>query len=561
MQIGEIFEGKYKILKVLGHGGMSSVYLCENIKLNTLWAIKEISKNSNMKIDFLVEPNILKKLDHPSLPKIFDIIEDLDNIYIVVDYIEGVSLDKKLAMQTKISEIIVLKWAKQLCEALEYLHSFTPNPIIYRDMKPSNIILTKSESLKLIDFGIAREFKPEANNDTVFIGTRGFAAPEQYGNGQTSVVSDIYSLGVTLYCLLTGRNPNEPPYEIKPVRTIDKSLSKEIENIICKCVRQNPTERYQSIGEMLNDIEDMENKKTTYGEESVVHIKSGAIPFKKLVLTIWDNPEFGCEFAYIAAKMTQHRVLLIDLDLLAPKVDLHLNVKKYAEAARGDNLFGNSGLNLVMDSIEKNLLNSDIFFEHSIKRSECKNLFILTGNYKIENYEYYRDDSLLKLIEQAYRSFDITVLLVNKSIYDSFTVVSLAKSDYNIVAIRADVEWLREFNKYLMFLKDKQHITMNKTKFVAFEYNKSVNLSISELNEATKSNYIGNINYSKRRSTYRNMKVTYARHMEKEIQKEYAALMTFFNMIPEYGLLSKFADLALNVATGLKNFLRPSSTL
>ena len=547
MQIGMVFEDKYRILKKLGQGGMSKVYLAENIKVGTLWAIKEISKHSDMKVDFLVEPNILKKLDHPALPRIFDIIEDENCIYVVVDYIDGVSLDKKLEDDGKFNEAIVIEWAKQLCKALEYLHSLIPNPIIYRDMKPSNIILTENGTLKLIDFGIAREYKSHSDNDTVFIGTRGYAAPEQYGIGQTTFASDIYSLGVTLYQLLTGKSPNEPPYEIKPVRCYNKSLSKEIENIICKCTKQNPTERYQSVKVLQNEIQGMEflksNKASNPAKESTyLQRDSKTIPFKKLVLTVWDNAEFGCEFAYEAARLSGYSVLLIDLDLLAPKADLHLNLRKYTVGFENGGLFGSSGLNIVMDSIEKNFLTSEILLEASMKRSELKNLFILTGNYKIENYEYYRDDSLFKLIEKAYQSFDITLLLVNKSIYDSFTVVSLAKSDYNLVAIRADVDKLREFNSYIVFLKDKQHISMNKMKFVAFEYEEHVSMGMNELREITQDNLIGKVNYSRKRAVYRNLKASYVRRMEKEIINEYASILSFFNIVPAYGFFNRLID-------------------
>jgi serine/threonine protein kinase len=204
-----LLEGKYRILSTLGQGGMGRVYLAENIKLGTLWAIKHLQKKPSSSCNLYIEPNILKKLNHPALPRIFDIFEDAGNIYIVVDYIEGVSLDKKLEEVGSFPEEVVLEWAAQLCDVLMYLHGIKPNPIIYRDMKPANIILAEGGRLKLIDFGIAREYKSGTCSDTICIGTRGYAAPEQYGAGQTSVASDIYSLGVTLYHLLTGKSPNE----------------------------------------------------------------------------------------------------------------------------------------------------------------------------------------------------------------------------------------------------------------------------------------------------------------------------------------------------------------
>ncbi len=282
---GSLFDGKYKILDTLGKGGMSTVYLAENIKLGTLWAIKQIPKVSTVKIDTYVEPNILKQLNHPALPRIFDIAEDVDCVYIIVDYIEGIALDRELEKVKCFPEKIVIEWTKQLCDVLFYLHSHTPNPIIYRDMKPSNIILTKEGSIKLIDFGIAREFRPGSDSDTVYIGTRGYAAPEQFGKGQTSAASDIYSLGVMLMELLTGKNPNTPPLGLRSVREHDSSLSEGIENIICRCTREEPGERYRSVKEILIDIEDINSLGSVSETRKVNYVKNSSLPtdYKKVV--------------------------------------------------------------------------------------------------------------------------------------------------------------------------------------------------------------------------------------------------------------------------------------
>lgn len=266
----ELFNGRYRILKVLGEGGMSIVYLAENIKVGSLWAIKKINKASNSKFDLLVEPNILKKLSHSALPRIFDIIEDGKNIYIIEDYIEGISLNKKLLRCGKIAENIVAMWALQICDVLLYLHSFKPNPIIYRDMKPSNIILTEEGSVKLIDFGISREYKRESLLDTTYIGTRGYAAPEQYGLAQTDVRSDIYSLGVTLYHLLTGKSPKEPPFEIRPIREFDENLSKGMELIIEKCTKPDPKQRYQSTEELYDDLQNLNKSPESHSKKNII---------------------------------------------------------------------------------------------------------------------------------------------------------------------------------------------------------------------------------------------------------------------------------------------------
>ncbi len=252
-----LFKGRYKILKELGSGGMGTVYLAENATLGTKWAIKAIARRDDSSYDLLAEPNILKKLNHPALPRIVDIEWDDEYLYIIEDYIEGEALDRQLDYKKSFDEATVVEWAKQICNILHYLHNQTPNPIIYRDMKPSNIIVSADNTVKIIDFGISREYKTDSGSDTSYMGTRGYAAPEQYGTSQTDARTDIYSLGVTMYHLLTGKSPNEPPYEFTPLRIVDKEFSEGIEYIVNKCVQNNPAERYQSAQELLHDLENI----------------------------------------------------------------------------------------------------------------------------------------------------------------------------------------------------------------------------------------------------------------------------------------------------------------
>ncbi|MGL6184869.1 MAG: protein kinase domain-containing protein [Clostridium chrysemydis] len=278
MEINSLLDGKYKIIALAGKGGTSTVYKGININLGTEWAIKEISKSNKDKFDLLIEPNILKNLQHVSLPRIVDIIETKDYYYIVEDFIDGTSLENLLNQVDKFPEERVIKWAKELCKVLEYLHSQTPNPIIYRDMKPGNIMLSKKGDIKLVDFGIAREFKKEVTTDTVIIGTKGYAAPEQYGSHQTDERTDIYSLGVTLYHLLTGKGPNDPPFEILPVREINKSFSEGIEHIILKATKQNPNQRYMSIKEMCYDLDNIDKLSNQYkSNQRKIKIRVGVL--------------------------------------------------------------------------------------------------------------------------------------------------------------------------------------------------------------------------------------------------------------------------------------------
>lgn len=263
LEIGSLVDGKYKILNKVGQGGMSIVYLAMNEKANKQWAVKEVRKDGVkdfeiVKQGLVAETDILKRLSHPNLPSIIDVIDTDDSFIIIMDYIQGNSLNKALDEYGAQPQDHVIAWAKQLCDVLGYLHTRTP-AIIYRDMKPANIMLKPDGNVTLIDFGTAREFKEKNLADTTCLGTVGYAAPEQFGGmGQTDARTDIYCLGATLYHLVTGMNPCEPPYEIKPIREINPSLSSGLERIIQKCTQRDPNDRYQSAAELMYALEHYE---------------------------------------------------------------------------------------------------------------------------------------------------------------------------------------------------------------------------------------------------------------------------------------------------------------
>ena len=268
--VGQVIDDKYEILKLIGQGGMSRVYLAMDKRLNKQWAIKEIEKRAKDKNNEIViqsaiaEANLIKQLDHPAIVRIVDIIDNGDVIYIIEDYIEGETLSSVLETQDAQPQELVIEWAMQICEALEYLHTRKP-PIIYRDMKPANVMIKPDGNIKVIDFGIAREYKDQSLADTVSLGTKGYAAPEQFGGkGQTDARTDVYCLGVTLYHLLTGQNPCEPPYEIYPIRHWNPQLSAGLEAIIQKCTQLNPDDRYQSCAELLYALHHYEEYGAAY---------------------------------------------------------------------------------------------------------------------------------------------------------------------------------------------------------------------------------------------------------------------------------------------------------
>lgn len=258
--IGAVIDGKYEILKQIGQGGMSRVYLAMDNRLNKQWAVKEILRQGAGEKDtvavnsLLAEAGLMKRLDHPALPRIVDIIDNEDTIYVVMDYIEGESLEYILKEQGPQPESLVLDWARQLCDAFIYLHSRKP-PIIYRDMKPANVMRKPEGNLKVVDFGIAREYKEKNTQDTTVLGTRGYASPEHYGLRQTDIRSDIFTLGMTLHHLLTGVDPREEGYRYLPIRRFNPRLTEGMEAIIDKCTALDPADRYRNCKELMYDLE------------------------------------------------------------------------------------------------------------------------------------------------------------------------------------------------------------------------------------------------------------------------------------------------------------------
>lgn len=252
ISIGTLVDGKYKVLKEIGRGGMGVIWLAINERLDRTVAMKQIQKTGTdhdivFTKSLIAELDILKSLSHPGLPTLYDFINTDDEFILVMTYFKGRPLTKLLQEQGAQPCKCVIDWAEQLCDILKFLHSWTP-PFIYGDMKPANIILQENWRLALIDFGAASIY---GVNDAVALGTRGYAAPEQYIPGiQVDARTDIYALGVTLHQLLTGEDPTKPPYELRPIRQCNPALPERLEWIIEKCTQRNPEDRFQSVHEV-----------------------------------------------------------------------------------------------------------------------------------------------------------------------------------------------------------------------------------------------------------------------------------------------------------------------
>lgn len=266
---GQVLNERYQIIKEIGKGGMSTVYQARDLSTGNLLAVKDVKrtgKEANQAIEqsLVTEGNMLMKLSNSHLPRIYDIIENADSFMMVMDFIEGESLDKVIARDGAQPMDRVLDWGMQICEVFEYLHN-QPTPIIYRDMKPANVILKPDGHLMMIDFGTARtqKFGVVMAADTLCLGTAGFAAPEQFGGfGQSTPKTDIFCLGATLYNMITGHSPSDRPQGILPLEKWNPALKDTpISYIIYKCTRNDPEQRYQTARELYNDLHRARNGK------------------------------------------------------------------------------------------------------------------------------------------------------------------------------------------------------------------------------------------------------------------------------------------------------------
>ncbi|GCE48077.1 serine/threonine protein kinase [Thermosporothrix hazakensis] len=276
-----LLNGRYQLEFRIGQGGMGAVYKASDTRFNNRpIAIKEMSRagltGSSIKEaeeSFEREAQLLAELLHPNLPRIYDHFNEGERSYLVMDFIEGESLEDTLekANGGPLELERVLNWAKQLCDVLSYLHNHQP-PIIFRDLKPSNVMISGNGHIYLIDFGIARVFKPGQAHDTIALGSPGYAAPEQYGKAQSTPRSDIYSLGALLHQLLTGVDPSDQPFFFKPASELNPQVPQELSDLLQQMLNMDSALRPESAEVVLETIRRIEQQQVsgeTYGLSAI----------------------------------------------------------------------------------------------------------------------------------------------------------------------------------------------------------------------------------------------------------------------------------------------------
>ena len=284
---GSLLHERYKLLREIGQGGFGVVYLAEDSKRNhRRVAVKQINigkLNTRETIEATTSYNrevmLLSELKHRRLPRIHDYFTDPEHWYLVMDYIEGQTLEEYVqatpGRALPIQKVIDI--GIQLCEVLNYLHSQTP-PIIFRDVKPANIMQTPGGQIYLIDFGIARRFVAGRSRDTGPLGSPGYAAPEQYGTSQTTMHTDIYALGATLQTLVTGKDPLElQAGEASP--SSGTRLHQKFSLLLGRMLEKESTKRPQSIQEVRTRLESLQRKKATFVRPCVLGLLLGIAPY------------------------------------------------------------------------------------------------------------------------------------------------------------------------------------------------------------------------------------------------------------------------------------------
>ena len=255
LQVGDVLEERYTIVRPIAEGGMSAVYEVKDGRLPGRLVAKQMRPSmlgggmdtAQLEQLFRREAEVLSKLSHPFLPKVTDYFESEGRRFLVEELVEGKTLEAWTDNPRSLREFRVVGWALQICQALQYLHD---HGIIYRDLKPSNVMITPTDDIRLIDFGLVRFYTLGKTQDTVVMGTPGYAAPEQYGQGQTDPRSDVFSLGALMHHLLTGIDPSLRPFVFGPVREVNPDVSEHVDYAVRKAVQTDPNLRFESCEEM-----------------------------------------------------------------------------------------------------------------------------------------------------------------------------------------------------------------------------------------------------------------------------------------------------------------------
>ena len=293
-------QERYKILGIIGIGGMGAVYKAQDLRFPGVMRVCAVKEMINTATDpqvrqmivrnFEREASILATLSHPAIPQVYDYFTEGSRSYLVLEFIDGKDLEAKLAeVEGFFSEDLVIDWAVQLCDVLSYLHNHKPRPIIFRDLKPSNIMLDVHDRIRLVDFGIAKLF--QSGEKGTMIGTEGYSPPEQY-RGIAEPRGDIYALGATMHHLLSKQDPRlEPPFSFheRPIHDSNPTVSRDLVEVIDKTLSYDINERWGSAEEFKRVLMSLPSARGLSGGWSR---DTGTFKGSGIIKPVW---RFACE--------------------------------------------------------------------------------------------------------------------------------------------------------------------------------------------------------------------------------------------------------------------------
>lgn len=284
---GDVLENRYEIISTIGKGGMGTVCLARDQIAERMVAVKENVINDRNRQLVMKEADVQRSLLHRAVPKVFDIIYYQDRVYIIMEYIRGKTLKDVISERGVIPEETAVLWYREISDLLRYMHGL-PVPVAYRDLKPENIILQDNGTIKVVDFGIAEEYREKGiGKKKIAALTKGYAAPEQYSSQYTfDVRTDIYALGATMHYMLTGKNPQKPPYKFYPVRKLNRDASYGIEFIIEHSLEPNPDRRYAGMDELISDLENIDSLSSRIKRGNLIRFSAMAVSSAFVIIFI-----------------------------------------------------------------------------------------------------------------------------------------------------------------------------------------------------------------------------------------------------------------------------------
>lgn len=438
----KILDSRYRIEGMLGCGGSGSVHLCTHLKLNMPCAVKIINKDKNFFMDAKNEAFMLRDLRHDKIPKVFDILEDEENIYIVREYCEGQNLRESLNSKGPLSYEDIIKVAEQVADVLNYFHAKNP-PVIYRDLKPDNIIINRALQIKLIDFGISRIFDANKEDDTRYIGSQKYAAPEQFGLHQSTVQTDIYSFGLLLYFLYTAEDYMDVEAPEKWAK-FSGSSGRKLKKAISKAISSSPKDRHKDVFSLMGDA---------FIRASV---SSGTLPLAPSSVNVGFHGKINLAFmglksgvgvthlALMAAKTLSelgYRVLLFDLSEKGGLENIHAFHRAY-DAFEKSNVprFHYAGFEIITKNINlplTKLLNLEYeigIFDFGASHSRCNDFLKMQNQVLILPSSPFAIREYGDLIKEmsSYHNVKFLVNLLNNDFQDIFDYYMISeKSTYS----------------------------------------------------------------------------------------------------------------------------------